>query len=316
MVTHLYRVGLTVSGMQIMNRYVITGATGTTGRPVTLGLLEQGHRVRIISRSAEKARELTDRGAELFLGDTRDQSLLVRALDGADAIYVVLPMDGQAHDYTARQVEDATAIASAIRRAGTKHAVSLSSVGGHLPAGTGVVMGLHRMERLLSEIEGLNVRHLRATYFMENTLVQAQTIRQTGVMRAPIHGSVAFPMIAARDISAAALRLLTALDFTGSGCEYLLGQRDISYNEVASVFGKAIGKPTLAYVDLPYAEFERGMIGVGAGASMVARILEFTIAVNDGRIQGFYARTAESTTPTSIEEFAETFKAVYEASGG
>ncbi len=50
--------------------YVITGATGNTGKPITLALLEAGKKVRIISRSAEKAKELTDKGAELFVGET------------------------------------------------------------------------------------------------------------------------------------------------------------------------------------------------------------------------------------------------------
>jgi uncharacterized protein YbjT (DUF2867 family) len=295
-----------------MHSYVITGATGNTGRPVTLGLLERGHNVRIISRSAEKSRELTDRGAELFLGDTRDEDLLKSALTGADAIYVVLPMDAQAPDYTARQVQDATAIANAVRAAGTKYAVSLSSVGAHLPAGTGVVVGLNRMEGLLNAIDGLHVRHLRATYFMENTLGQVQSIALTGAMGSPIKGSVKFPMVAARDVSAAALRNLLALDFQGKSYEYVLGERDLSYNEVASVFGAAIGKPELKYVDVPYDQFERAMVGIGLGASLVSKLLEFSIAVNDGKVHGYYTRTPESTTPTSIEEFARTFRALYD----
>ena len=295
-----------------MHTYVITGATGNTGRPVTLGLLERGHRVRIISRSAEKSRELTDRGAELFLGDTRDEGLLRSALSGADAIYVVLPMDTQAADYTARQVQDATAIANAVRTAGTKYAVSLSSIGAHLPAGTGVVVGLHRMECLLDAIDGLNVRHLRATYFMENTLGQVQSIGLTGTMGSPIRGSVKLPMVAARDVSAVALRNLLALDFRGKSYEYVLGERDISYDEVAAVFGAAIGKPDLKYIDIPYDQFERAMEGMGLGASMVSKLLEFSAAVNDGKVQGYYTRTPESTTPTSIEEFARTFKQLYD----
>jgi uncharacterized protein YbjT (DUF2867 family) len=223
----------------------------------------------------------------------------------------VLPMDAQAPDYTARQVQDATAIANAIRSTGTKHAVSLSSIGAHLPAETGVVVGLHRMECLLSAICGLNVRHLRATYFLENTLGQVQSIRLTGAMGSPIKGSVKFPMVAASDVSAAALRSLASLEFQGTSYDYVLGERDVSFDEVAAVFGKAIGKPDLRYVAVPYDRFEKAMVGMGLGASMVSKLLEFSIAVNEGKVQGFYARTADSTTPTSIEEFARTFEDLY-----
>ena len=52
--------------------YVVTGATGNTGKPIAMALLEAGKQVKIISRNAEKAKELTDKGAELFLGSTDD----------------------------------------------------------------------------------------------------------------------------------------------------------------------------------------------------------------------------------------------------
>ncbi len=41
-----------------MSTYVITGATGNTGKPIALGLLERGHAVRVLSRSAARAKEL------------------------------------------------------------------------------------------------------------------------------------------------------------------------------------------------------------------------------------------------------------------
>ena len=73
--------------------YVITGATGNTGKTIALNLLEAGKKVRIIGRNAEKAKELTDKGAELFQGSTDDTELLKKAFEGATAVYAMLPMD-------------------------------------------------------------------------------------------------------------------------------------------------------------------------------------------------------------------------------
>jgi uncharacterized protein YbjT (DUF2867 family) len=64
-----------------MSSYVVTGATGHTGRPIALGLLAAGHAVRIVSRSADKAKELTAKGAVLFTGDARDAGLLAQAMN-------------------------------------------------------------------------------------------------------------------------------------------------------------------------------------------------------------------------------------------
>jgi uncharacterized protein YbjT (DUF2867 family) len=43
-----------------MKTYAIIGATGNTGKPITLGLLGQGQKVRLISRSAAKAKALVN----------------------------------------------------------------------------------------------------------------------------------------------------------------------------------------------------------------------------------------------------------------
>jgi uncharacterized protein YbjT (DUF2867 family) len=294
-----------------MKTYVITGATGNTGKPISLGLLESGDRVRVITRNAEKAQDLKDKGAEVFVGNNLDESFLNSAFSGADAVYALLPMDAQAPDYTAMQVAHATAIKNALVNNGIKYAVTLSSVGAHLNEGTGVVLGLHKMEELFNAVSDLNVKHIRATYFMENTLSQLQAIKHTGSMGSPVNGSIKFAMVAAKDVAATALKYLQSLDFYGKSIAYVLGQRDISYNEIAEVYGKAIGHPGLKYIDIPFDQFSKMMLEMGMGESMVANLLEFTKAINEGKVADFYKRTPENTTSTSIEEFAQKVKRLY-----
>jgi uncharacterized protein YbjT (DUF2867 family) len=294
-----------------MKTYAITGATGNTGKPISLGLLESGHRVRVITRNAEKAQDLKDKGAEVFVGNNLDESFLNSAFSGADAVYALLPMDAQAPDYTAMQVAHATAIKNALVNNGIKYAVTLSSVGAHLNEGTGVVLGLHKMEELFNAVSDLNVKHIRATYFMENTLSQLQAIKHTGSMGSPVNGSIKFAMVAAKDVAATALKYLQSLDFYGKSIAYVLGQRDISYNEIAEVYGKAIGHPGLKYIDIPFDQFSKMMLEMGMGESMVANLLEFTKAINEGKVADFYKRTPENTTSTSIEEFAQKVKRLY-----
>jgi uncharacterized protein YbjT (DUF2867 family) len=294
-----------------MKTYVITGATGNTGKPITLGLLEKGHKVRIISRSAEKSKELTDKGAELFPGDTVDPDLVKKAFAGADAVYAMLPFDAAAPDYTASQVKHATIIADGIKATGVKHLVMLSSVGAHLPEGAGVVQGLQKAEVMFNTIDGLNAMYLRAGYFMENTLMQAGAIKFMGAMGSPVLGDLKIPMVATRDIAAAALGYLLDLSFTGKNVGYVLGQRDVSYNEIALIYGNAIGKPDLKYHTGTYEEGKQAMLQMGMGESVVNKLIEFIKAMNDGRALSDARRTPANTTPTSIEDFANIFKMVY-----
>jgi uncharacterized protein YbjT (DUF2867 family) len=292
--------------------YVITGATGNTGKPITMALLKAGKKVRIISRSAEKAKELTELGAELIIGETSNTEILKKAFHGATAVYAMIPIDWTTTDYTTHQVKHAQAIADAIKSAGIKYVVSLSSQGAHLEKDSGVVLGLHKMEEIFNRIEGLNLLHLRPTYFMENTLGMVGLIKQTGIMGSPVKPELTFPIIAVKDISAYAIKRLLALDFKGKNVQDLLGKRDVSYSEMAKVYGAAIGKPNLKYVEFTYEDFKNSIVNqMGASANVADNFNDFIKSLNEGKVTQQAKRDSESTTPTSIEDFAGTFAFVY-----
>jgi uncharacterized protein YbjT (DUF2867 family) len=294
-----------------MKTYVITGATGNTGKPIALGMLEKGHTVRIISRSADKAKELTGKGAKLFVGETSDAELLQKAFAGADAVYAMVPFNMAAKEYFEFQITHVKAITKALKESKVKYVVSLSSVGAHLKEGAGVVQGLQQMEDSFDNIHGLNTMHLRASYFMENLLAQVGAVKHMGAMGNSVNGNLLIPMVATKDIAAMALKYLLSLDFKGRNHTYVLGQRDVTYNEVARVFGAAIGKPDLQYYAVSYEDGAKAMIQMGMGESVVNRLNEFVKALNEGRVLEDAVRTSQNTTPTSIEEFAHVFKAVY-----
>jgi len=297
-----------------MRTFVIIGGTGHTGKPIALGLMEKGHKVRIVSRNADKAKELIDKGAEHFSGSSQDTAFLKRAFEGADALYAMIPFDYSASDYTAMQESHVKAIAEALKGSTIKYVVTLSSVGAHLTSGGGVVQGLHTMEQLFNTLAGVNVLHLRPTYFLENVLGMIGMIKMMGILGTPMKGDLKLPMVATKDIAAVGLKHLLALDFSGKSHEYILGARDYSYNEIVQIFGKAIGKPDLNYVQFPYQDAKMGMMQMGMGESVSEKLVEFVKGINEGRVQEDFKRTPGNTTPTTAEEFAHVFKTVYENS--
>ena len=290
--------------------YVITGATGNTGKIIASTLLESGKEVRIIARNIEKAKELTDKGAVLFQGTTDDVALLKKAFTGATAVYAMLPMNMQAADYTSYQMQHANAIAEAMKACKVKYVIALSSQGAHLENGSGVILGLHKMEQLFNKIEELNTLHLRPCYFMENTLGMVGMIKELGIMGSPIKGNLSFPMIATKDIANYAAKRLLALDFDGNDYQDLLGARNISYEEIAKVYGVAIGNQDLNYIEFPYIDFKGAFMGMGASESVADNMNEFLKRLNAGEI--FISKRNEAnTTPTTIEEFSHTFSYVF-----
>jgi uncharacterized protein YbjT (DUF2867 family) len=283
--------------------YAITGATGNTGSTVARTLLASGKKVRGLGRSADRLASLTDAGAEAFVCDVKDVAALGNAFYGATAVYAMIPPNMASQDYGADQDEVTSAITSAIKQAGVKHVVTLSSVGADKSSGTGPVAGLHRLEETLNEIPDLNVLHLRAAYFMENTLAQVSIIQGMGLTAGPLRADLKLPMIATHDIGTAAAEALLKLDFGGKQTRELLGQRDISMTEVATIMGNAIGKPDLKYIQLPDEQVRPALVRLGLSSSAADMILELAAALNSGHIRPLETRLAENTTPTSFETF-------------
>lgn len=291
--------------------YVITGATGNTGKIVASSLLEAGKKVRIICRHADKAKDLTNKGAELCIGDASNTEFLKSAFKGAKAVYAIIANDMNTNDFTGDQERQAKAMADALSECKVSYVVALSSQGAHLESGSGVVLGLHKMETLFNKVEGLNTLFLRATYFMENSLGMIGMIKQAGIMGSPVKPDLSFPVIATKDIGAYAAKRLLALDFTGHNIQNLLGAREVTYNEMTKVYGSAIGKKELKYVETSYADFKKGFQQMGATEHVADKFCEFIKALNEGKITALAKRDKESTTHTTIEEFAHTFNYVY-----
>jgi uncharacterized protein YbjT (DUF2867 family) len=148
---------------------------------------------------------------------------------------------------------------------------------------------------------------------MENTLAQIGIIKAMGVAAGPLRPELKLPMIAARDIGFAAAEALLRLDFGHQQTRELLGQRDVSYAEATAIIGEAIGKPDLAYIQLPDEQVRAALIQTGVSPNVADLILELSAALNTGHVAALEKRSAQNTTATSYETFvAEEFVPRYQ----
>ena len=289
--------------------YVITGATGNIGKVIAESLLAQKKKVRVIGRDQNRLKSLVDRGAEARAGSLGDSAFLKSAFEGATAVFTLIPPDYQASNVRKLQNEIGEAIGAAIQAAGVSHVVNLSSVGAEHESGTGPIAGLHQQEQRLNRLN-LNVLHLRPTYFMENHMMNIPMIKHMGINGSAIRPDLPIPMIATRDIGAAAAGRLLALDFKGHSEALLLGPRDYTMAEATRILGAAIGKPELPYVPFSYEDAEKGMVGAGLSPAVASSFVEMSRAMNEGMVFR-YQRKPENTTPTTLEEFSKMFAAAY-----
>jgi uncharacterized protein YbjT (DUF2867 family) len=234
-----------------------------------------------------------------------DPRALTQAFTGVDAVYAMIPPSMTSKDYRRDQKLTADAMAEAIKQSGVEYAVVLSSLGAEKPEGTGPIAGLHYLEQTLNDISKLNVLHLRAAYFMENQLAQVAAIKTARVTADMLKADVAISMIATRDIASVAANALLDLSFSGHTVQELLGERDLTMNEVTAIIGSAIERPDLTYMKVPEDQWRAGLVQHGLSEDVANLIVELGNALNSGLIRSVEGRTAKNTTPTSFQTFVQ-----------
>jgi len=295
--------------------YLITGATGNIGNRVAKELLSKGKKVRVVSRHQDKLKELVNLGAEALAGDVNDKDFVNKAFAGISAAFCMIPPNTMAKDFRSDQQRVAHNYADAVKTNGVKHVVLLSSVGAHLRNGAGVVDGLADMEGYFAELKQINVLNLRPGYFMENQYFLIPMIKYLGIIGSAIRQDLKFPIVATKDIADKVTIQLLSLDFKGNSVEYVLGPKDLDFNEITHILSNAINKPDLKYVQFSNEEDKKGMVQTGYISENVAELFnELSESFNKGQALKAHTRTPENSTPTSFEEFAKSIAFAYNQS--
>ncbi|MDX2218030.1 MAG: NAD(P)H-binding protein [Burkholderiales bacterium] len=291
--------------------FVLMGANGNITSKTAHILLKQGHKVRVIGRKAESLAALKAAGAELAIGDAGNADFLTQSFKGATAIYTMIPPNYASNAFRAWQNQIGSSIAEAVKQSGVKRVVNLSSIGAHLPDGTGPIAGLHDMEQKLNAIAGLDLLHLRPGYFMENHFNALGTILPFGVYADMIDGSVPIGTIATQDIAAVVARELANIRGAGSRVLHLRSPKLTTQDEAAAILGAAIGKPDLKHVRADPAQAKAGMTAHGLSQNMADLFEEMSVAISGSEFNRAFADGPTEITPTTLEAWAPTFAAVY-----
>lgn len=292
-------------------KYTLTGGAGHITKPLALQLLQSGHEVTIIGRSEGNLKELTDAGAKAAIGSVEDVAFLTEAFTGTDAVYTMVPPKWDAADWKSYIGQIGQNYADAIKAAGVKYVVNLSSIGAHLPDGCGPVSGLHRAELALNTLADVNIKHLRPAYFYQNLLANVGLIKQAGIMGGNYGepGST-FVIVDQSDIAAVAIEELLSLNFSGHSVEYIASD-ELAPAEIAATIGEAIGKPGLPWVVFTDEQSYGGMIGAGLSEEVAKNYVEMGHALRTGAMTEDYFKHRPTLGKYKIADFAKVFAAVY-----
>jgi uncharacterized protein YbjT (DUF2867 family) len=288
-----------------MKNYVITGSIGHISKPLVTGLVKSGKNVTVLTSNPEKVREIEQLGAKAIVGSVQDKSLVTKAFAGADVVYTMIPPIWQTTNWRASQQEVADNYTEAIKSNNIKYVVNLSSLGAHLPEGTGPVAALYYFENSLNSIPGLNVKHLRPSFFYYNLLNQIGLVKHAGIMGANYgEGDQKIALVHTRDIAEVALDELLKLNFTGNSVRHIVSDERTG-SDIAKVLGKAIGKE-IPWVTFTDADQLKGLLDGGVPATHAGSYVEMGAAFRSGKMQDQLLKE-KTVGATKLEDFAKEF---------
>lgn len=295
-------------------KIVVTGSLGNISKPLTIELIQKGHSVTVISSNDKKRAEIESLGAIAAIGSLQDVEFVTATFTGADAIYSMVP-PGNYFDPSFDLLSYYRSIGQnykdAIKNTGVKRVVNLSTIGGHLEAGNGILVGAHNVERILNTLAAdVSITHIRPTEFYYNLLSQIYSAKNNGFIASNIGGDVINSWVSPIDIANVITEeLTTKLD--GRNVRYVASE-ELTYNELVKVLGKAIGNNDLKWVQLTNEQMENGLLSVGMNPKIAAGLTEMYAAINSGLLYEDYINNKPSRFGTvKLKDFVVNFAKAY-----
>ena len=283
---------------------VLTTPAGQIGRQVLGNLLGSGEQLRVIARDRSQLPAEFREDLDVVEGSHGDPAVVDKAFAGADAVLWVTPPDPRAASVEAAFAGFTRPAAGAFTRHGVGRVVGVSMLGRGTPwAGrAGFVTGSLAMDDLIAA-SGVAYRALANPYFMEDTIRQAESIKNQGVFSWPIAGDRKMPSIATRDIAAAASHLLLDASWSDAGEVPLLGPEDLSFDDMAEIMSQVLGKD-VRFRQITLEAYKDRFVRLGMSDAMAQGYADMAWAKNEGLDNGVQ-RTRENSTPTSFRQWCE-----------
>jgi uncharacterized protein YbjT (DUF2867 family) len=217
---------------------LVTGATGKQGGAVAHHLLEQGWKVRALTRSPEKdaAVALQKKGVEIMKGDLDDPELLREALNNTYGVFSV--QNSWEHGVEKERIQGKT-LADEAKRAGVSHFIYSSVGSAHRATAIPHFESKWDVEQHVRST-GLRFTILRPVFFMENFLApDTLSAIRSGNLPLGVDPAKSLQMIAVDDIGTfAALAFKTTSEYANK--EIDIAGDELTGPQMAGILGKVL----------------------------------------------------------------------------
>jgi uncharacterized protein YbjT (DUF2867 family) len=291
-------------------KITITGSLGNISLPLAMELILRGHQVTIISSNQEKKKDIEALGAKAAIGSLADVEFLTKTFSDADAVYCMIPPNFSKTDQVAYYRSIGANYALAIQISGVKRVVHLSSYGAHLEKGTGFILGSHNVEKILNELPGIELTHIRPGYFYYNLLNFIDMIKKVGFIGTNYGSDDKLVLSHPKDIAAT---IVYELEQPNSDIKVrYIASDDTRASEIASILGFAINKPDLKWLTFTDENTAQAMKERGMPEHLIINFIEMGNATHTGIMREDYDKDRNKFKGIlKIQHFASEFAEVY-----
>jgi uncharacterized protein YbjT (DUF2867 family) len=281
-------------------KIVVTTPTGNVGSRVVRLLVQAGVRPTLLMRHPGKLDDEIAGLVDAVAGDQGIAADVLRATEGADALFWVDPPTPDPDPIATSSRMGANA-ARAVRENSIARTVFQSSLGAEKGHGTGQIDGLARTEELLDGT-GASVLHLRCGYFFSN--LDADELAD-GVLRTAMPVDQPMPWVDPRDIGdIVAARLLSA-EWSGRQVQAVHGPVDLSFADAAAIITEATGRKVRAE-QVSDDDLRALLRSSGLGTRQIEGIVEMSSGLREDFVPE-NPRDILTTTPTTLGSWVYEF---------
>jgi uncharacterized protein YbjT (DUF2867 family) len=280
---------------------LVLGATGNIGSEVVRLLQEKRVATRVMVRDPAKVAEQFGADVEVVAGDLRDPASLPAALTGVSKVFLVTAL-------AVDQVAMKNALIDAAGRAGVKHIVMSTGIGAspdaHVQFGRWHGENQERLKQ-----SGIAWTFVQPTFFMQNFLMSAATIKDHGAFYLPLGEQSPVSWVDARDIAAVAAMALTESGHEGKAYT-ITGPAAVTCEQIAQEMSEVFGKP-IRYVPVSNEAAKGAMMEAGMPEVLADAMIELYALAPPGYLADVAPSALGGAPARTIKDFLTDYKSFF-----
>ncbi len=247
---------------------ILVTTAGKVGSETVRLLRQKELPVRVLVRDPEKAKSLTEVGAEIVVGDLDSLPSIDKAMKGIKTVVLVSP---------GLPAQELNVVHSA-KSEGVEQVIKVTS---DSSANSPIARRRwhHEIEVALIA-SGLGFTLLRSNAYMQNVLALAPAIKKTDGFGSSA-GNGRIGMIDIRDVAAVAAEVAASPALHAGKTYKLTGPALLTYSDVAATLSRVLGRP-VSYHKLSFEEDKNAMIHAGLPKDVAEMNAQFFSLVADG----------------------------------